>query len=123
VTPEIFIDHQSQSCKKEYDNQRLFFDMYGENGDEMPNLMARRLWSMQDMLVHIDPTFTQFGATFSYGCNCYMLGMFFGGSQSSPSKGNAVDELDQNCKNYKDCVQSAVDLYGADCIPENHNEA
>ena len=74
------------------------------------------------MLFHVDPTFHQIGAMFSYGCNCYMIGNMFGGSQSSLSKGNAVDEHDQNCKIYKDCLLAAKEFYGTDCIPELHNE-
>ena len=74
------------------------------------------------MMSHVDPTFSQTGALLAYGCNCYMLGNFFGGSQSSPSKGNAVDEHDQNCKEYKECVLAAVNQYGDHCVPEMYDD-
>ena len=36
------------------------------------------------------------------------------GEQMTPSYGNAVDEHDENCRVYKECLKNAQDTYGCD---------
>jgi len=51
---------------------------------------------------------------FNYGCNCYLNNNDF----DQPGYGESIDELDQNCKKYKECLQDAKNEYGDDCGPQ-----
>lgn len=50
-----------------------------------------------------------------YGCNCFTLG----DRPMSEGLGNAaVDELDETCKSYKECLKCAAMAHGSECVPE-----
>jgi len=50
-----------------------------------------------------------------YGCNCFHLG----DRPMSEGLGNhVVDELDNTCKSYKECLKCATMTYGDTCVPE-----
>ena len=50
-----------------------------------------------------------------YGCNCITVGE---NPKSAPGYGSPVDELDQSCKQYKDCIKCSMAKYGDQCIGE-----
>ena len=78
----------------------------------------RRLPDLQYLIQFYWPEFSDIGAYFTYGCNCYFLGEWFYGQLSTPGYGQPVDSHDTVCYDLKQCYQNSINDFGDECRGE-----
>ena len=78
----------------------------------------RRLPDLQYLIQFYWPEFSDIGAYFTYGCNCYFLGEWFYGQLSTPGYGEPVDSHDTVCYDLKQCYQNSIKDFGDECRGE-----
>jgi len=76
--------------------------------------LERRYKQLMTQINFYDPDFDP-RKYWGYGCNCFGLG---DRPMSEGLNNIAVDELDESCKKYKECLKCATMEHGDECIPE-----
>jgi len=76
--------------------------------------LERRYKQLMTQINFYDPDFDP-RKYWGYGCNCFGLG---DRPMSEGLNNMAVDELDESCKKYKECLKCATMEHGDQCIPE-----
>jgi len=79
-----------------------------------PDIGDRRYADLHAITLHYNPGFDH-RKHWYYGCHCLMLS---DRAMSTRGRGKPVDELDVQCKKYKECVHCAKLEFGSECIPE-----
>lgn len=79
---------------------------------KLDNKKSRQLLKLMKLF---DPKFQE-AKFFSYGCNCFLKNDTY----QNPGFGEAIDELDDSCKKYKECLEDARNEFGQDCRVEEN---
>lgn len=85
-----------------------------QNIERTSERTERRYAQLIEMMKNYNELFDE-RTYWTYGCNCLILG---DRPMSDPGYGRPVDDLDAECKAYKDCLKCARRAHGDTCIGE-----